>query len=72
MQGGEGGRFPGARESAHRGTAQSSAAQALKELGFQRAPANWGLLYFAFFFFCFLGPYLLHMEIPRRGVELQL
>ena len=24
------------------------------------------------FFFCFLGPHLLHMEVPRLGVELEL
>ena len=25
-----------------------------------------------FFFFCFLGPYLWHMEVARLGVELEL
>ena len=25
-----------------------------------------------FFFFCFLGPHLWHMEVPRLGVELEL
>ena len=24
-----------------------------------------------FFYFCFLGPHLLHMEVPRLGVELE-
>ena len=27
---------------------------------------------FYFILFCFLGPHLWHMEIPRRGVELEL
>ena len=25
-----------------------------------------------FFFFCFLGPHLQHVEVPRLGVELEL
>ena len=25
-----------------------------------------------FFFFCFLGPYLWHMKVPRLGVKLEL
>ena len=27
---------------------------------------------FSFFFFCFLGPHLWPMEVPRLGVELEL
>ena len=30
------------------------------------------LTLFLFFFFCFLGPQLQHMEVPRLGVELEL
>ena len=26
------------------------------------------LIFFSFFFFCFLGPHPLHMEVPRLGV----
>ena len=29
-------------------------------------------LFFYFLFFCFLGPHLQHMEIPRLGVESEL
>ena len=28
--------------------------------------------FFGFFFFCFLGPHLKHLEVPRVGVELEL
>ena len=28
--------------------------------------------FFAFFFFCFLGPHSWHMEVPRLGVESEL
>ena len=32
---------------------------------------KWSLFFF-FFFFVFLGPHLLHMEVPRLGVKLEL
>ena len=30
------------------------------------------VLFWGFVLFCFLGPYLLHIEVPRLGVELKL
>ena len=36
-----------------------------------RAPAR-SLFFLYFFFFCFLGPHLRHMEFPRIGVQSEL
>ena len=38
-----------------------------------RSGRTGGFLFFIFiFFFCFLGPHLRHMKVPRLGVELEL
>ena len=33
---------------------------------------RWHLSWIFFFYFCFLGPYLQNMEVPRLGVRLEL
>ena len=37
-----------------------------------RTPRYLGVSYVLPFFFCFLGPHLQHMEVPRPGVKLEL